>query len=325
LETTTINIDEFAAALGLNQRSGETVFGRCFGFPTGLKVIDPLGAPLLLFHVRYPAVRDTSELTKINYEPEVTDLISAKKLEIDLEERLGWVSFSDGARHLVEGSIIPLLKSVLKSLQSAGLLQNPKLCHYCERQEVESVSCIDDKVAQICSTCLEERRNSHTNRPAEATEGAVPIVTLGIPATLVGSLGWALFWIGYFLVFEWLNTDKIMVPRIVEVFALACVGCLTGGPIGYVIRRVQRRGQALSVVFSSVCSITAVLIGEVVVIGWMIYREFHVISPGAALKILPQVELDFGVFHLLIKLLAAVLAVVVAVQIAKPPKPKLNL
>lgn len=57
----------------------------------------------------------------------------------------------------------------------------------------------------------------------------------------------------------------------------------------------------------------------------MIYHEFKVFSPRAAWEMLPRIEMEMGGFHLVIKLGAAIGAVFLAVQMAKPPKPKLNL
>jgi hypothetical protein len=57
----------------------------------------------------------------------------------------------------------------------------------------------------------------------------------------------------------------------------------------------------------------------------LIYHEFKVFSPRAAWEMLPRIEMEMGGFHLVIKLGAAIGAVFLAVQMAKPPKPKLNL
>jgi hypothetical protein len=68
-----------------------------------------------------------------------------------------------------------------------------------------------------------------------------------------------------------------------------------------------------------------VVVGEVAFVAWLIYREYKVFSPSAAWEILPHVEMAFGAFHLVVKLLAACLAVGVAVTMAKPAKPNFKL
>lgn len=321
----TIDISTFATSLGLTRVEGDVFFGKRSGFAVGFKVINPLENPLLLFQVRYPLMADSPEVNSIRYEPSVEELRKDKKLEVDFDDRLAWVTFVDGAKHLLEDSVGKLLDSILNSFTTAGLGRNGSLCHYCQREQVQEPSCIDGKVALICPACLGERVNAPENRPADAVEGALPIGLLAPLAAALGVAGWAGFWIVLQLILESFSSDKIYVPRIVEVGILVAVGFLTGGPVGFVIKRVQRRGRHLSLAFSAVCSIAAVIIGEVVFIAWLIYREYKVFSPSAAWELLPDVEMAFGAFHLLIRLLAACVAVGVAVTMAKPSKPNLKL
>ena len=203
--------------------------------------------------------------------------------------------------------------------------RNVSLCHYCQREEVKEPLCFDGKIALICPACLSEKINAPENRPAEASEGAFPVGILAPLAAAVGAVGWAGFWVVFVLLSEFLNSDKIYVPHVVEVAAVVCVGFLTGGPVGFVIKRVQRRGRHLSMAFSALCSVAAVVFGEVAFIAWLIYRELEVFSLSVAWKILPQVEMAFGGFYVVVKLLASVLAVGIAVSMAKPERPKLKL
>lgn len=322
---TAIDITTFASSLGLTQNEGEVFFGKRRGYAVGFKVISPLENPVLLFQVRHPLKADTPEVQVLKYNAEVESLKEAKEIEIELDDGLAWLTFIDGAGHLLDGSIPKLLDSILDSFTTAGFNRNASLCHYCHRVEVKESSCFDGKVALICPACLSEKLNAPENLPADASEGALPVGTLAPLAATVGAAGWAGFWIGFVLLFEFLSADKIYVPYIVEVGALVCVGFLTGGPVGFVIKRVRRRGHHLSVAFSAVCSIAAVVMGEVAFIAWLVYREFKVFSPSVAWKILPDIELASGGFHLVVKLLAAGLAVWIAVGIAKPDKPKLKL
>ena len=132
-------------------------------------------------------------------------------------------------------------------------------------------------------------------------------------------------WIGYDLLFEVLKTDVIFVPRIVELVVLVCVAAAVGGPVGYMIRRVPGRGKKLATTAAFVCTIAAIVIGETLYVSWLIHREFKVFSFSAAWNILPRLELETGGFHLIIKAIAAIVSVVLAAEIAKPPREKLNL
>lgn len=311
--------------MGLTRLEGDVFYGKRHGFAVGFKVINPLDNPLLLFQVRYPLGADSKEVQSVQYDSAVEKLQKEKQLEVEFDDRLAWITFVNGAKHLLEDTVGKTLDSILDSFTKAGLGRNGSLCHYCQREQVQEPSCFDGKVALICPGCLSEKVNAPENRPAEAVEGALPIGLLAPLAAAVGVAGWAGFWIVLQLILESFNSDKIYVPHIVEVGILVAVGFLTGGPVGFVIKRVQRRGRHLSFAFSAVCSFAAVIIGEVVFVAWLIYREYKVFSPSAAWELLPDVEMAFGAFHLLIRLLAACVAVAVAVTLAKPSKPNLKL
>jgi hypothetical protein len=207
----------------------------------------------------------------------------------------------------------------------SGLGRNASLCHYCQREQVQELSCFDGKVALICPACLSEKVSAPENRPAEAVEGALPIGMLAPLAAAAGAAGWGGFWIVFQIIINSFDSDRIYIPHLVEAGILVAAGFLTGGPVGLVIKRVQQRGRRLSMAFSALCAITAVVVGEVAFVAWLIYREYKVFSPGAAWEILPQVELSYGAFHLAVKFLAACLAVGIAVTMAKPAKPNLKL
>lgn len=321
----TIDISAFATSLGLTHIEGDVLYGKRRGFAVGFKVINPLENPLLLFQVRYPLKADSAEVQSIRYDSSVEELLKDKKLEVEFDDRLVWVTFVEGAKHLLEDSVGKLLDSILDSFTTAGLGRNGSLCHYCQREQVQEPSCFDGKVALICPGCLSERVNAPENRPAEAVEGALPIGLLAPLATAAGVVGWAGFWIVFLLIVQSFNSETIYIPHLVEVGILVAAGFLTGGPVGLVIKRVQRRGRYLSMAFSLVCSIAAVVVGEVVFVAWLIYREYKVFSPSVAWEILPQIEMALGAFHLAVKFLAACLAVGVAVTMAKPAKPNLKL
>ncbi len=322
---TTIDIFAVATSLGLTRVEGDVLYGKRRGFAVGFKVINPLENPLLLFQVRYPLKADSSEVQSINYEDVVEELRKDKKLEVEFDDRLAWITFVDGAKHLLEDSVGKLLDSILDSFTTAGLGRNGNLCHYCQREQVHEPSCFDGKVALICPGCLSEKVNAPENRPAEAVEGALPIGLLAPLAASAGAAGWAGFWIVFLLIIQSFNSETIYIPRLVEAGILVAAGFLTGGPVGFVIKRVQRRGRHLSMAFSAVCSVVAVVVGEVAFVAWLIYREYNVFSPSAAWEILPDIEMALGGFHLVVKFLAACLAVGVAVTMAKPAKPNLKL
>jgi len=321
----TTNTSRIAELLGLTKRDGDLFFAKICGFPVGLKIIDPLGLPLALFQIRHLLPVNAKEEQSVRYQPEVSSLINEKKVAVEFEDKLAWVTFNDCRELLLNDKIRPLLESVLNSFAIAGFARNPDLCHYCQKERVQELTSFDGKIAQICSTCFDARAGTPENQPAKPGQGVIPIAVLAPLAALVGAVGWALFWVGYDLVFDLLNTKVLVVPRLVELAALVCVAGATGGPIGFVIRRIRKRGKSLSLSFAVVSTLLAAVLGEIVYVTWLIFREFKVVDLSVAWKILPRLESESGGFHLFVKLAAVVCAVVLAAEIAKPPKPKLNL
>ena len=304
---------------------GDVFFGMRQGFAVGFKVISPLENAVLLFHVRHPFKADAPEVQAVRYATAISNLREAKELEIEFEDRLTWITFINGIDPLFDGSLPQLVDSILDSFTVAGLARGAGLCHYCHREQVKEPLCVHGKVALICPACLSERASAPENLPAEASEGALSVGMLAPLAAVVGAIGWAGFWIGFLLIIESFHTETVFIPHIVEAIILVCAAFLTGGPVGFVIKRVRRRGSHLSVAFSGVCAIAAVVLGEVTFIAWLVYREIKVFSPGTAWTILPQVEMEFGAFHLAVKCLAALLAVFIAVSMAKPEKVRIKL
>src|SRR5262249_12690772 len=151
-----------------------------------------------------------------------------------------------------------------------------------------------------------ERSEAAEQQTPGVVQGALSITVLAPIAVVCAALGWAFFWMGYDLFFDWLGTGVIWVPRLLEVVALICVAGLTGGPVGYLIKQVRRRGRHLSAAFAVVCTLAGVVAGETAYVAWLIYRESKVISLQAAWDILPQLWAEMGTFLILIKLLAAV-------------------
>ena len=324
MQSTTIEPSDLVANLGLRSGDGDLFVGKRTGFPIGLKFLGSVDSLLLLFQIRLITAPSENDLSHIRYIPEVSELIEEKKLEIEFDNRIAWVSFPNAAELVASKAVPRLLDAILASFSAAGLPKKPDLCHYCQREKVDFPCSIDGKVVQICGSCFRERAEAPESRPANASAGALPIAVLTPAAALLGAAGWALFWTGHDKVFDLLNTNTIVVPRILEVVALICVAAVSGGPVGFVIRRVRRRGKNLSATFAVLWTLAAVVAGEVLYIAWAIYREFHVFSLSAAWQILPRLELEVGAFHLAIRILAVVCAVAFAVELSKPPKPKLN-
>jgi len=304
----------------------ENIFvGRFHDFPLGLKIVDPQGSGLLLFHVRHPFLADAKELENIAYAAEITRLVEEKQLEISHEDRITWITFLEGASHWADQSVCPTLEKILASFSAAGLATPASVCHYCRQNATEMLRAHRGKAVQICPVCLEQRTAVPQSQFVDASEGVVPLLCFGPLAALLGATAWALVWIGYDKLFEWFKTDTLHIPRLLVIVAITGLGALVGGPVGLVLKRVTRRGRSLSIIVAAVCAVAGVLFGELLYVTWLVHRETQVLNLMLSARILPSLWAETNGFHLLMKLLAGGAGVWVAVAMARPASTKVQI
>ena len=136
--------------LAISPAQGDLFVGKLRGFPVGLKFVESDGSLLLLFQVRHPLLVGANETASVQFGEEIARLIEEQKIAIEFEDKLIWVTFVDGGDYLENGTAKGLLEQILSALERAGLAAQPDICHYCGRNKVDSLTCSDGKVAQIC-------------------------------------------------------------------------------------------------------------------------------------------------------------------------------
>lgn len=318
MESPTNDYGSFAAGLGLETQVGELFVGTIDGFPVGLKIIGY--SNLLLFQVRHWCSENDSRLKCITYSPEIANEIADKKLQIEFDERIAWLTYNSDSHEIKTTEVRAILNSILAAFKSAELIGDPSVCHYCQKTTVDGVSVIEDKVAQICEGCLEERYRKKEREIPEASAEAVPILLMSPWAAGVGAVLWATFWMGSTLLLDLANTNTILVPRLVVAIVVGLLGVLVGGPVGWIIKQNKRRGAKAAATAAIVFGITAVIAGEILYTSWLLYHVADVFSLSAAVRILPKLYLADDPFFLAFRIGAAAAAVFTAYQIAKPPK-----
>ncbi len=153
-EQSTGNIEGLVKQLGLRAYDQELFIGRIRGFPVGIKFIGSNSALLLLCQIRYPIDAETKGIRKLDWGAEVDELISQKKIEISVEDKITWLTVPNSGPLIGANSVVGILDAVVTGLEKAGLAGIQDKCHYCQVEPVPSLVCRDGKVAQICATCL---------------------------------------------------------------------------------------------------------------------------------------------------------------------------
>jgi hypothetical protein len=319
-------VEDLVRELNLLPAEENVVYGQVKGVPILIKFIGTEEAMVLLIQIRFPMSFSDRVPTKISYGPVVDAKLEDRTAEISIEDKnVVWFTINDGYHCLEEGNVKTLLEDVLNGLQKVGLAGKPGCCHFCQNTPVPQATYNSGKVVQICPACLNERLNTPENRPAEAAEGATTMTLLSPIVVAVGALGWAAAWAGYDALFDLFGTKNIRIPTVMFLFGMVLIGGAVGGPVGLMLKMIGKRGAGLSKAFAIVLAIGSVVLGEVMYITWLIYKDYEIVSFSVAVQILPDVLLESGPLAMIIRLIAAIAAVWLAVSIGKPKAPKLLL
>jgi hypothetical protein len=98
---------------------------------------------------------------------------------------------------------------------------------------------------------------------------------------------------------------------------LASAG-LVGVPIGLLVKSVNKTGYRLPMVAAMICACISIVLGEIGYGAWRIYREIGVFDLRDGWMIFPHYVRHGNLLYLGLKIAAAVVAVVVAYEIARP-------
>jgi hypothetical protein len=321
----TDNCLEFATALGLAPDADGLFIGKVGGFPVGLKFIDPAGSCLFLFQIRHWLTQDAPQLKALAYNVRISQLLADKTIEIEFDDRLAWLTILNVDRCLTDGPMSEILESVLNTFRTAGLIGDPQLCHYCQKENVSSLSTSEGKVAQICSLCLSERQKKKERETAAPAGDAVPIFLMSPFASLAGALLWAGCWFYYGRFIESFHSDTVVMPYYLIGLIVIFIAGVVGAPVGWIIRQNRRRGNVSAASAAILFGSLAVICGELIHLAWLIWKWHGVFSISVAAQVLPDYYRGNDGFFLGMKFIAALFSVLLAYEMSKPKQAKLKL
>jgi len=287
-------------------------FGRVKNFPSALKVMQAGDSEVVLFQVRLPN-SPGADFALAPGDSRLGRLVAGKEAEVSFDSSIVWLTLNN-----LQDDPRPVVADFLTALDDAGL-SSTQACHYCHVNDVQKLTFDHGKVSQICGSCLQARLKGV---PPAAPVDLVPLTIVAIVAALAGAVTWALIWFGWDQLFIALNWDRIRLPRLVIVLIALGIGALTGGPGGWIIKRVPRRTPFTAGAAAILATVAALICGEWLYLILSVFREYSVIAPMVALEGLPGLWAG-GVS--LLKGFAAAMAFVLAFTMAKPNKPKLDL
>ena len=87
-------LEGLISQLGLVHGADGLFIGKRNGFPIGLKILNPGAEMILLIQIRYPVDAEKKPVGKLSYGGETDALIRDAKLEISVENKITWLTFS---------------------------------------------------------------------------------------------------------------------------------------------------------------------------------------------------------------------------------------
>lgn len=328
--------------LGLSRADDRHFFGTVQGFPVGLTIvptpIDPKSkkpangrpANTLLFQVRHVLEgNDIPGESMWQFGPAITDLLKIGKASVSMGDRIAWLDIYDDGTIANPEAVAGLVESYLGAMSAAGVANDPTICHYCGAGSVTAPRFADERVAQICDSCMASRVQATAEHNAVRSGSLVAAVIAGAGGAVIGGAMWGGLWIGWEYFLDWMAdpvSGKAQVPMKIALVVMCLLAAgLVGVPAGLPIRLAPRRGVRASRLIGAAAGLAAIVLGEVVWATWGAYLAIGAFVPIAATSALPSLWSAQDYFVDFMKIAAAIAVVATAVGVARLKKKVLEL
>jgi hypothetical protein len=259
---------------------------------------------------------------KTNWLHQIPKKFAAAKIECEIENSyiFLWIHSSI----LKATTIIEIIKSCIDH-HSDFFPQEHNYCFDCGIYGCASLVQSHASISTVCRPCLDIR--SHVWRAKEDSLNQSTRMFLAlIPfALFVSSIGWAAFWTLYDATFSLLNTNRILVPRIVEVIILLGFGFGLGWPVGKIFHKSGAVKYVSPIVLSIAAAFLTLVAGEILYAGNLIYQVTGKIDVFLILSYTLSLALAGSVMEIALKIAFAVMLGIAIFEISKPKKAKLEI
>ena len=200
-----------------------------------------------------------------------------------------------------------------------------RLCLTCGSTGEADLHHSEASVTSICPRCLDKKLENHSETLEKLNRPSAMLPLLYPAALFGGSLVWAIFWSLWDAMFRMLNTNEVIIPRLVIIALAAGIGFCAGWPIGTVLRRsgpISRFSASVSSIFAT---LTIVLIGELLYGVGLAYYLTQSFDLGLTLRATLLFTVSSSPGYALIKFLFACALAIAAYEVSKPKTKKLRL
>lgn len=302
---------------GFTRQDAAHYAGHVRGYPVFATVI-PTEAGLSLLvafrhHIKNP---ETLALNSENG-PELRALVASGRAKLSTDEYVAWLEW-DKLDGLSTAKLSTVLSEVAAELDRSHGRTAVESCQHCQAALTAFPDFSDGRVRRSCAACAEKQRieTECNNRldPANVPLLAV-VVVIG---ALLTAFSWSILWALYHEVFVWLGIDSIRVPHVVFIIVGVFISAGIAIPGSLLLRQVRRRGLIVGSLAGASATFVGILLGEVLLSAWLLYRETGSTNPVTAIigafLLWKMATLSYTVM----KVAVALLATVFAFNIGKP-------
>ncbi|MCA9257142.1 MAG: hypothetical protein KDA33_15955 [Phycisphaerales bacterium] len=264
--------------LGLTHAENDTYMGRYGDFPIAVTRQSVPGelnlttrdreppTQSVFVQIRYVGVaEDTVVTAEETSDSTIRRLRDEKRIRISFDTTIAWITVDRADVRFLESELNACLDAVLQIIRRAGGKGDGGNCHYCRARSVESLTWIEERVAQVCSQCLEEKLEEAERERRGSPAGYATLFLCATMATCVGALCWVLLWWLDAILVAWATPKyqtEVHIPYLLIFAEFVAIGLAIGAVVGLLTTLTRRAGKRLPPWTSATAAIASAFLGE---------------------------------------------------------------
>lgn len=288
---------------------------------TGFEVPPSVNVLAQLRYVGIPedAVPDLNDIS----DPAVQELIDTSRVRISFEETIAYLTAFETDEAFLADGLPRCFDAMLDVVKRAGGTGNGNTCHYCKTNTIQSLTWIDDRVAQVCDHCMSEKLEEAEHERRGTLQGRLLTLLSGFAATIFGAAAWASLWYLDFVIVRWMTPKGqtvLQVSHFVLLGEIFAIGLATGLLIGWIVSIAPKAGRLVPRFVAVLASIGAAILGDAATIKWAVEDEIGTLTFFQAVGAVPWYWLDLkqeAAYRLVAILIACMFAALMAAPLSK--------
>jgi len=298
--------------------SGDEFYGERGGQPLILTYLNS-SPPGIMFQVRL----NTEEQKDLRIPESLSELSEQGDIKISCENGYGWLTIYDIYDYSVEQAV-GLLDLFLQTLVDNQVSLDER-CSVCRSDENAHIYYTAGKINRICDKCIELAEQKLIDKRKELGRRKYIYGILTPVAVVILALGWSLIWFAYDWCFSLSDTDTIEVNDTALFLFSAIAGVVIGLPAAFLLKKLCIQNHKLLSIISVVVVMTGCILGEIIYLTILIYRDFKVIAIRAAVESLKPFWETNSEGMVIMKAVIVLSAMVLIYLVAKAKKPEIEL